>query len=50
MNWLLSREDDLMGVKVRKRGTKWYVLVNYRGRRKSKCVGSREAAEQAATS
>ena len=35
-----------MGVKVRKRGGKWYVLVNYRGRRKSKCVGSRESAEQ----
>jgi integrase len=35
-----------MGVKVRKRGTKWYVFVNYRGRRKSKCVGTREAAEQ----
>jgi len=35
-----------MGVKVRKRGTKWYVLVSYRGRRKAKCVGSREAAEQ----
>jgi integrase len=35
-----------MGVKVRKRGGKWYVLVDYRGRRKSKCVGTREAAEQ----
>jgi integrase len=35
-----------MGVKVRKRGAKWYVLVNYHGHRKSKCVGSREAAEQ----
>ena len=35
-----------MGVKVRKKGAKWYVLVDYRGRRKSKCVGSREAAEQ----
>ena len=35
-----------MGVKVRKRGGKWYVLVNYHGRRKAKCVGSREAAEQ----
>jgi integrase len=35
-----------MGVKVRKRGAKWYVLVDYHGRRKSKCVGSREAAEQ----
>jgi len=35
-----------MGVKVRKKGDKWYVLVNYHGRRKAKCVGSREAAEQ----
>ncbi len=34
-----------MGVKVRKRGSNWYVLVDYHGRRKSKCVGSREAAE-----
>jgi integrase len=35
-----------MGVKVRKKGTKWYVVVDYHGRRKAKCVGSREAAEQ----
>ncbi len=36
-----------MGVKIRKRGGKWYVFVNYRGRRKAKCVGtSRELAEQ----
>jgi integrase len=35
-----------MGVKVRKRGGKWYVLVNHQGRRKAKCVGSRDAAEQ----
>ena len=35
-----------MGVKVRKRSGKWYVLVDYQGRRKSKCIGSREAAEQ----
>ncbi len=35
-----------MGVKVRKRSGKWYVLVDYHGRRKSKCIGSREAAEQ----
>jgi integrase len=35
-----------MGVKIRKRGVKWYVVVDYHGRRKSKCVGSREAAEQ----
>jgi len=35
-----------MGVKIRKKGDKWYVLVNYHGRRKAKCIGSREAAEQ----
>jgi integrase len=36
-----------MGVKIRKRGSKWYVFVNYHGRRKAKCVGtSRELAEQ----
>jgi len=36
-----------MGVKLRKRGGKWYVFVNYHGKRKAKCVGaSRELAEQ----
>jgi integrase len=36
-----------MGVKIRKRGGKWYVFVNYHGRRKAKCVGSsREVAEK----
>jgi hypothetical protein len=36
-----------MGVKIRKRGGKWYLFVNYHGRRKAKCVGaSRELAEQ----
>ena len=35
-----------MGIKIRKRGSKWYVYVNYQGRRKAKCVGdSRPAAE-----
>jgi hypothetical protein len=29
-----------MGVKVRKEGAKWYVVVDYHGRRKSKCIGS----------
>ncbi len=38
---------ELMGVKIRKRGGKWYVFVNYHGRRKAKCVGSsRQLAEQ----
>jgi integrase len=36
-----------MGVKIRKRGGKWYVFVNYHGRRKAKCVGtSRQVAEE----
>ena len=35
-----------MGVKIKKRAGKWYVFVNYRGRRKAKCVGTRAAAEQ----
>ena len=36
-----------MGVKIRKRGGKWYVFVNYRGRRRAKCVGSsRKTAEE----
>src|SRR5437868_11725329 len=36
-----------MGVKIRKRGENWYLFVNYRGRRKAKCVGSsRQVAEQ----
>jgi len=35
-----------MGVKVRKKGDKWYVFVDYHGRRKAKCVGTRQAAEQ----
>ena len=36
-----------MGVKIRKLLGKWYVFVNYHGRRKAKCVGaSREIAEQ----
>ena len=36
-----------MGVKIKKRGDKWYVYVTHRGRRKAKCVGSsRQVAEQ----
>ena len=38
-----------MGVKIKKRGGKWYVFVNYQGRRKAKCVGTRAAAEQVRT-
>ena len=35
-----------MGVKVRLRGEKWYVVIDCHGGRKSKCVGAREAAEK----
>jgi integrase len=35
-----------MGVKIKKRGAKWYVYVNYHGKRKNRCVGTREAAER----
>jgi len=35
-----------MGVKIKKRGSKWYVYVNYHGRRKNRAVGTREAAEK----
>jgi integrase len=35
-----------MGVKIRKKGGKWYVFINFNGRRKAKCVGSnRQIAE-----
>jgi len=36
-----------MGVKIRKHCGKWYVFVNYNGRRKAKCVGDcRAVADQ----
>jgi integrase len=36
-----------MGVKIKKRGGKWYVFVNYHGHRKAKCVGSsRDVAQK----
>jgi len=36
-----------MGVKIKKRGGRWYVFVNFRGHRKAKCVGvSKGLAEQ----
>ncbi len=36
-----------MGVNVRKHAGKWYVFVNYHGRRKAKCIGSsRQFAEE----
>jgi len=35
-----------MGVKIKKRGSKWYVYVNYHGKRENRCVGTREAAEK----
>src|SRR5215469_7093911 len=35
-----------MGVKIKKRGSKWYVYVNFQGRRKNRAVGTCEAAER----
>src|SRR5437870_1680439 len=36
-----------MSVKIRKKGKKFYVFVNYHGQRKAKCIGtSRQLAEQ----
>ena len=35
-----------MGVKIKKRGSKWYVYVNFHGRRKNRAIGTREAAEK----
>jgi integrase len=35
-----------MGVTVRPKGGKWFVFVNHNGRRKSKCIGEKKAAEQ----
>jgi hypothetical protein len=32
-------------LKIKKRGAKWYVYLNYHGRRKNRCVGTREGAE-----
>jgi integrase len=35
-----------MGVKIKKRGSRWYVYVNYHGKRRNRAVGTREAAEK----
>jgi len=35
-----------MGVKAKKYKGAWYVFINHDGRRKAKCVGSRQAAEK----
>lgn len=35
-----------MSVKVRKRNGAWWIFISYRGRRKAKKVGTREAAEK----
>lgn len=36
-----------MSVKIRERDGKWWLLVDWKGRRKAKCVGSKTAAEKA---
>ena len=35
-----------MGVKVRKKGHKWWVFIDLNGSRKAKCIGSKAAAEE----
>lgn len=35
-----------MGVKIKKQNGAWWVFINYRGRRKAKKVGTREATAQ----
>lgn len=35
-----------MGVTIRQKNGKWYVFVNFQGKRKAKCVGTRKAAEE----
>jgi hypothetical protein len=36
-----------MAVKLREKNGKWWLFVDWRGQRKKKCVGSKEAAEKA---
>lgn len=37
-----------MAVKVKQRKGKWWVFIDHRGKRKAKCVGSKQAAQTAA--
>src|SRR5437879_6870177 len=37
-----------MGVKIRERKGAWWLVIDYKGRRKSKCVGSGPKAKKAA--
>jgi integrase len=37
-----------MAVKIRQHKGKWWVFIDHRGKRKAKCVGSKQAAETAA--
>src|ERR671932_2076389 len=42
-----NRRSICMGVKVRQKGSKWYVFINHHGQRKAKCVDdSKKAAEE----
>ena len=33
-------EERPMGVKIRQKDDKWYVLINHQGQRKAKCVAA----------
>jgi integrase len=35
-----------MGVKLRQRRNKWYIVIDYKGRRKSKCIGVSKAVAE----
>jgi len=37
-----------MAVKVRQKNGRWWVFIDHKGKRKAKCVGSKQAAETAA--
>jgi integrase len=37
-----------MAVKVKQHKGKWWVFIDHKGKRKAKCVGSKQAAETAA--
>src|SRR5262249_50406418 len=42
------RKGHSMAVKVKHHKGKWWVFIDHKGKRKAKCVGSRQAAETAA--
>src|SRR5215813_2109714 len=43
-----QEEIKCMAVKVKQHKGKWWVFIDHKGKRKAKCVGSKQAAETAA--